>query len=144
MSVPKHTKALSAAASLILCLLIQTAATAQTRNVTLEGIFSEGAGRHVELLGYSDPISLHEVVLDSTTIDSNNHFSLALFCNYPRLVILQIESYSQSFYVEPGRHYEMRIDNFDWTQDEQRNAWIDPWCCPYSSSTCLPTSSTCR
>lgn len=113
----------------VLAILLLTATpsvTAQRHNISLEGTFQAGAGRKVMLFGYSDPLSQREVLLDSITIDSNNHFNLSFYANYPRLVVLQIERYSQSFYVEPGRDYKMAMDHFDWNQDEQRNVYLDP------------------
>lgn len=101
-------------------------AWAQRHNITLEGAFANGAGRHVMLYGYTDALSQRTVLLDSTTIDSANRLSLSFYANYPRLVVLQVENYSQSFYAEPGRTYHMRMDDFDWSQDERRNVFLDP------------------
>lgn len=109
-----------------LLLLFLVPAKAQRHNTTLDGVFADGAGRHVALYGYADPLSQRTVLLDSTTIDSNNHLQLSFYANYPRLVVLQVETYSQSFYAEPGRTYHMHIDQFDWSQDERRNVYLDP------------------
>lgn len=111
-------------------LLLLVPAAAQRHNVTLQGDFADGAGRKVFLLGYADPLSQREVMLDSTTIDSTGQLQLSFYANYPRLVVLQVETYSQSFYVEPGRTYHMRVDNFDWSQDERRNVYLDPVALP--------------
>lgn len=99
---------------------------AQKHNTTLEGTFADGAGRQVMLYGYTDALSQRSVLLDSTTIDSANHLTLSFYANYPRLVVLQVENYSQSFYAEPGRTYHMRLDAFDWSQDERHNVFLDP------------------
>ncbi|KWW31316.1 MAG: hypothetical protein AUK63_589 [bacterium P3] len=99
---------------------------AQRHNITLEGNFADGAGRRVMLYGYADPLSQREILLDSTTIDSAGHLQLSFYANYPRLVVVQVETYSQSFYAEPGRTYHMHLDNFDWTLDEQHNVYLDP------------------
>lgn len=101
-------------------------AAAQRHNVTLQGDFADGAGRKVYLLGYSDPLAQREILLDSTTIDKDGKLQLSFYANYPRLVVVQVETYSQSFYIEPGRTYHMHVDNFDWSQDERRNVYLDP------------------
>lgn len=105
-------------------------AKAQRHNTTLEGVFADGAGRKAMLYGYADPLSQRSILLDSTTIDSSDHLQLSFYANYPRLIVLQIESYSQSFYVEPGRTYHMHLDQFDWAQDERRNVFLDPVALP--------------
>lgn len=107
-------------------LLVCSTAFAQRHNTTLEGVFHNGAGRRVLLYGYTDPLSKQTILLDSTTIDSTNRLQLSFYANYPRLVVLEIENYSQSFYAEPGRTYHMHLDNFDWNQDEYRNVFLNP------------------
>lgn len=101
------------------------AAVAQ-KNIVVRGVSENGAGRRVELLRYADQISQLEVLVDSSTIDADGHFQLRCYSNYPMLVTMQIENYSQSFYVEPAKEYEVVIPTFDWNLDEKRNIFLEP------------------
>ena len=126
----KPTIAMRHCALLLLFLAAGASSMAQTKNISFEGTFDGAAGKKVELIAYSDPMSLHEETLDCTTADDNGHFTLAFYANYPRLVVLQIETYSQSFYAEPGRHYKMSLAPFDWNTDEKQNIYIAPVALP--------------
>ncbi len=96
------------------------------KNITIKGTAENGSGRKVELFKISDYISKNEVLLDSFRIASDGRFDLRCWSNYPMMVTVQIENYAQSFYVEPGRDYEVVIPRFDWTMDESRNVFLDP------------------
>lgn len=96
------------------------------RNITLRGHSENGFGRKVEILKRADQISKKEVVADSATIDENGDFQLRLYTNYPMQVSMRIENYSQTFYVEPAKNYEIVIPVFDWNMDEKRNVFLDP------------------
>lgn len=104
-------------------------ALAQT-NISLSGIAANGAGKKIELYRYSDMLTLTEILADSTTIAENGSFRLATFANYPCMMVLQVENYSQSFFVEPGRDYEVYIPQFDWSVDERVNVHLDPQVLP--------------
>lgn len=96
------------------------------KNIVIRGVSENGAGRRVELLRYADPISQLELLVDSSTIDADGHFQLRCYSNYPMLVTMQIENYSQSFYVEPAKEYDVIIPSFDWNLDEKRNVFLEP------------------
>ena len=104
-------------------------AFAQT-NISISGSAANGAGKRIELYRYSDMLTLSEVLVDSTTIGQNGSFRLAAYANYPCMMILQVENYSQSFFVEPGRDYEVYIPQFDWSIDERINIHLDPQVLP--------------
>ena len=104
-------------------------AFAQT-NITISGSAANGAGKKVELYRYSDMLTLSEVLVDSTTIGQNGSLHLAAYANYPCMMTLQVENYSQSFFVEPGRDYEVYIPQFDWNIDERINVHLDPQVLP--------------
>lgn len=111
---------------LFAALLMPLASAAQQRNVTIKGTTVNGAGKSIELYSYTDPLSLQEQSVDNTVIADDQSFELHAYANYPTLMFLQIENYSQSFYVEPGRTYEVYIPRFDWNLDEQRNIFLSP------------------
>lgn len=95
-------------------------------NISIKGHATGASGRRVEILKYTDQISKYEVVVDSSTIDADGNFALRLYTNYPMLVSMRIDNYSQSFYVEPAKSYEVEIPQFDWNLDETRNVFLDP------------------
>ena len=87
-------------------------------NVTIRGEVEGGTGKTVELYRYSDMLTRVEELVDRAVIAENRRFELHGYTNYPTLMFLQIEDYSQSFYVEPGREYEVYVPTFDWDIDE--------------------------
>lgn len=111
---------------LIIVLFLCVGELSAQRNIAIHGSAANGAGRRVELLKTSDAISGLESVIDSATIDDNNSFELRCYANYPMLVTLQVENYSQSFFVEPATEYSVFIPSFDWNLDEKRNIFLDP------------------
>lgn len=117
-----------------LCLIITLCCMANFAvaqiNITIKGTTANGAGKTVELYKYADKISQMEVLLAKKTIGEDQTFSLQCYANYPMLVFLQIENYSQSFYVEPGRDYDIYIGQFDWAIDETQNVFLEPVALP--------------
>ena len=95
-------------------------------NIHVNGKAVNGVGKRIELYRYSDPFTQQEVLLDSMTIGENTEFELAGYANYPTLMYLQVENYSQSFYVVPGRTYNVRIHKFNWDIDEEKNVFLSP------------------
>lgn len=112
--------------SLLLALLLSGGAAFAQTNVTIHGEVVNGVGKEVELYRYTDMLTQTEELVDHVFIEENRHFELKAYVNYPTLMFLQIENYSQSFFVEPGRDYEVYIPRFDWNIDEQKNIFLDP------------------
>lgn len=111
--------------TIVLFVLLVGLAEAQT-NITIQGEVVDGAGKKVYLYRYTDMLTLTEELEDQTSINENHNFELKAYANYPTLMILQIENYSQSFFVEPGRDYEVYVPSFDWDIDEKKNIFLDP------------------
>ena len=99
-------------------------------NVEFHGSSANAAGKTIELFGYQDMLSGREVKLDQCRIDDTGGFHLRTFVNYPRLVFLQVENYSQAFYIQAGHTYNVYIPTFDWDIDETRNVFLDPVALP--------------
>lgn len=114
--------------AVILTLLIYSlAGLAQgVTNVTIAGSSANAAGKVIGVYGYDDMLTMDERLLDETRIGNDGRFELKLYANYPRLVFLQVETYTQSFYVEPGRRYEVWMPEFDWDISEVRNVFLAP------------------
>ena len=106
------------------------AGAAQT-NVEIVGQTANGTGKKIELLCYKDMLSMREVTLDATRIDEKGAFRLGCYLTYPRMVIVQVDNYSQCFFAEPGRRYEVVLDTFDWEMDERHNVFLDPVALPF-------------
>lgn len=99
-------------------------------NVEISGMGVDCAGKRIALYGYRDMLTWGEERLDEAVFGADGSFVLRCYVNYPRLVFLEVEDYSQSFYVEPGRNYRVVIPEFDWSQDERRNVYLDPVALP--------------
>ncbi len=110
---------------ILVCFVSWHCVVAQT-NITIRGTAENAVGKVVMLGGYSDKISHREVIYDKMEIGDDRHFELRCFARYPMLVFLQIEHYSQSFYVVPGGDYKVTIPTFDWKQDEAMNVYLNP------------------
>lgn len=110
---------------ILACLLAGNSVCAQT-NITIQGESVDAAGKTVVLGGYTDKISGRELALDKMTVSADGRFELHGYARYPMLVFLQIENYSQSFYVVPGGVYKVHIPGFDWMQDEAVNVFLNP------------------
>lgn len=95
-------------------------------NVLISGTSANAAGKRIAIYGYSDMLSMEAVRLDEAVVDSTGRFELRCYADYPRLVFVEVECYNQSFYVEPGRTYEVWLPEFDWSVDEKRNVYLDP------------------
>ncbi len=118
-------KEMNRTVALFAWLALALVAGAQT-NVTIRGTLENGALKRVEMYGYEDMLTMREVLLSSAEAAADGSFSLSCYANYPRLVYVQVESYSQSFYIEPGRTYEVYLPEFDWDVCEKRNIYLDP------------------
>lgn len=115
---------------LFLAVFAASALFAQKENVTVRGEARNGEGKIIQLYRYADAISMGEQLLATDTIGSDRKFELNAFFNYPALVFVQIENYSQSFYIEPSRTYDIVIDEFDWNIDEKKNVFLAPEALP--------------
>lgn len=111
---------------ILLALLCLSDFAVGQKNITIKGTAANGVGRKVELFKTADQISRREEIADSYLIGDDGKFDVRCWSNYPMMVTLQIENYSQSFYVEPGRDYVVEIPQFDWNIDETRNVFLDP------------------
>ena len=117
-------------AILMLCSVwLMCGAVAQS-NVQIVGSTANAVGKTVELRCYDDMLSCREVLLDAAVVDSTGTFRLGCYVTYPRMVFVQVEQYSQTFHVEPGRRYEVYIPEFDWDIDERQNVHLAPVALP--------------
>ena len=118
-------KKLIAVIVLMVCTL-----TVASQNVSVKGKTINAKGKTIEIYKEADKFSKQEQLLDSYTIDDNQIFEFAFTVKYPTLVFIQIENYSQSFFVEPGKDYELVIHEFRWNIDEEMNVYQNPVALP--------------
>lgn len=115
---------------LVYLLLLATLPLQAQQNVEFHGRSENAVGKRIELVGYEDMLTCREVLLDDCVVDDTGGFTLGCYANYPRLVFLQVENYSQSFYIVPGQRYDIFIPQFDWAMDETHNVFLDPVALP--------------
>ncbi len=118
-------KRLITIAVLLLCTMVGF-----SQNVSVKGRTVNAKGKTIEIYKDADKFSKQEQLLDSYTIDDKQTFDLAFTVKYPTLVFLQIENYSQSFFVEPGKDYDIIIHEFKWNIDEEMNVYQNPVALP--------------
>ena len=118
-------KRLITIAVLLLCTMVGF-----SQNVSVKGRTVNAKGKTIEIYKDADKFSKQEQLLDSYTIDDKQTFDLAFSVKYPTLVFLQIENYSQSFFVEPGKDYDIIIHEFKWNIDEEMNVYQNPVALP--------------
>lgn len=100
------------------------------QNVSIKGKSINAKDKVVEVYKEADKFSKKEQLLDDYAIGDNQTFELEFTVKYPTLVYVQIDNYSQSFYVEPGKDYEVVIHKFDWNIDEVMNVYQNPVALP--------------
>ena len=98
-------------------------ADAVSQNVTIKGKTINAQDKTIEVYRYADNFSKQEVLLDSQKITDNQTIDLEFTVRYTTLVFIQIENYSQSFFVEPGMDYNIVIHQFEWNIDEKMNVY---------------------
>ena len=118
-------KRLIAVVLLMVCTL-----TIASQNVSVKGKTINAKGKTIEIYKDADKFSKQELLLDSYKIGDNQTFEFAFTVKYPTLVFIQIENYSQSFFVEPGKDYELVIHEFKWNIDEKMNVYQNPVALP--------------
>ena len=111
----------------VLSMICFVALFAQPANVVIKGTAANANGKVIQFFRYSDVISMNEVLLATDTIRDGRTFELSAYFNYPALVFLQVENYSQSFYVEPSRTYEVAIPTFPTAQEAPCECPLGAW-----------------
>lgn len=120
--------------------VVTSVSMAQQRNVYINGSTANAAGKKVWLYRMSDRVSQQEIAIDSAVIDSTGCFMLSTYLNSPTLLVIEIEQYSQSFYAEAGQRYKVRLGNWNWAMDEERNIHLDPIALPLEFMDISPTN----
>ena len=111
-------------------LMLYCFADAVSQNVTIKGKTINAQDKTIEVYRYADNFSKQEVLLDSQKITDNQTIDLEFTVRHTTLVFIQIENYSQSFFVEPGMDYNIVIHQFEWNIDEKMNVYQNPIALP--------------
>ncbi len=108
---------------LAVLLSLQLSLTAQ--NVTITGSALGAGGKTIELKTQADMISSVQKTLSKSLIDrESERFKMQTLVNQTTHVYLTIDNYVYYFYIEPNRTYEIKIDTFDYYQDEVINPFL--------------------
>jgi peroxiredoxin len=77
----------------------------------LSGKLPGGSGNEIRLIAYADYISYSEILLDRAMIDPLENFSLQTDIQETMFVMLDLDYYSTTFYLEPGKKYQLDFDS---------------------------------
>ena len=112
---------------LLIILLAMSFSSVYAQNVTIKGTIEQTTNKTVRLSMYNDRVSMYEKPVSEVLVKSPaDTFSFKMSINYPTQVILQVETYSHVFFVEPNRIYNLTIPEFDWSMDERINTFTNP------------------
>ena len=94
-------------------------------SVMVVGLAKGAEGRKIRWKTDADPFSGAYQELDGTVVDSNGRFVLATAdISSTRLTYFEIDYYSTSLFVEPGKAYRLEFADFDYEADERMNAFV--------------------
>ncbi len=94
-------------------------------SVMVVGLAKGAEGRKVRWKADADPFSGAYQELDCTVVDSNGRFVLATAdISSTRPTYFEIDYYSTSLFVEPGKAYRLEFADFDYDADERMNAFV--------------------
>lgn len=115
----------------LFCIFFTFFVVAQSQNVIIKGTIDKAENKKVRLSVYNDLISMYERPLSEVLVKTpTDTFQFQMSINYPTIVVLRIETYTQEFFVEPNRTYNITIPEFDWSLDEKINIYTNPVALP--------------
>lgn len=85
----------------------------------ISGRLPGGSGNEIRFITYTDYISNTEILLDRFMIDSVGNFSLHTDLTETISVVLDLDYYSTTLYLEPGKNYILEFDSIS-TADQYR------------------------
>jgi peroxiredoxin len=77
----------------------------------ISGMLPGGSGNEIRLIAYADCISYTEILLDRTIVDSNGRFNFQTDILETKLVKLDLDYYTTTFYLESGKKYLLQFDS---------------------------------
>lgn len=75
----------------------------------VSGHVENAKGYVIRLKSYSDHISFQDTVLAEMLLNENGVFDFQVEIEQPQMVILKLGFQSASFYIEPGKDYQLRV-----------------------------------
>jgi len=108
-------------------LIVSNFLGAQTTKIT--GTAPGAEGRRIELVGYTDLLTLMEKTLAQGTVDSAGAFTLTFSLDKTVYAFLNIEFHRGELFLEPGKSYHVTIAPMNYNEMQEIN--------PYSESQSL-------
>lgn len=100
---------------IFISLVILSAGKVYPAETKISGILPGGSGNEIRLITYADYVSYSENLLDRTMIDSTGKFYLKADIQEIRQVILDLDYYTTTLYLEPGENYLLHFDTISMT-----------------------------
>ncbi|MCD4697091.1 MAG: TlpA family protein disulfide reductase [Bacteroidales bacterium] len=82
-----------------------------SETTTISGYLPGAENYEIRLHTYDDYISYKNVILDRSQIDSLGYFTLRATINETSLAFLEIEFYTTSLFISPGKSYQLIFDS---------------------------------
>jgi peroxiredoxin len=96
---------------IIISLIVFSISQVFPAETKISGMMPGGSGNEIRLIAYADYISYTEILLDRTLVDSIGGFNLHTDILETQLVILDLDYYTTTFYLEPGKKYLLHFDS---------------------------------
>jgi peroxiredoxin len=77
----------------------------------ISGMLPGGSGNEIRMIAYADYISYTEILLGRTIVNSIGEFNLMADILETQQVILDLDFYTTTFYLEPGKNYLLQFDS---------------------------------
>lgn len=75
----------------------------------VRGVVENANAYIIRLKSFSDNISFQDTILAEKLLDENGTFDFQFETEYPRMIVLKLGFQNASFYVEPGKDYELKV-----------------------------------
>jgi peroxiredoxin len=105
----------------LLPLLVLFAQPAFAQNVIVKGTAPGAGGKIIKLTCSSDFLTNRELLLSENTIGSDGNFILTAPIEHKNLISLSIDFHSATFFVEPGKTYEIAIQPYQYDDVKELN-----------------------
>jgi len=106
-----------------LCFLLMTGAT-MAQNVIVSGIAPGAEKKTIQVSTPADLVTFVEKPLATALVDSTGHFSLSVPITKTIYSILTIDFHKAELFLEPTRHYNLRIAPMNYDDNAEVNPFI--------------------
>jgi peroxiredoxin len=97
------------------------------QSVVISGKASDYSGKEISFYTYSDPVVHQKDELGSTRVGADGSFSITISVSQPFEIYTDIEKYTGTLIVEPGKNYSVTLPPYSpRTIDEARSPYFKP------------------